>query len=40
MTLVVAAPVVKAVDSCCQVAADGVQVLVSLVPVPVSPRYT
>ncbi len=40
VTLVVAAPVVKVVDSWVNVVADGVQLLVSLVPVPVSPRNT
>jgi hypothetical protein len=40
VTLVVEAPVVNEVDSCCQPAADAVQLSVSLVPVPVSPRNT
>ena len=38
VTLVVDAPVVKLVDSSVHVAADGVQSLVSLPPVPLSPR--
>ena len=38
VTLVVAEPVVKLVDSSVQVVADGVQSLVSVAPVPLSPR--
>jgi hypothetical protein len=40
VTLVVDDPVVKLVDSWVQVDAAGVQLLVSLVPVPASPRKT
>jgi hypothetical protein len=36
----VAGPVVKLVDSWVHDVADGVQLLVSLLPVPLSPRYT
>jgi hypothetical protein len=38
VTLVVAEPVVKLVDSSVHVVADGVQLLVSVAPVPLSPR--
>ena len=40
VTLVVEEPVVKLVDSSVHVVADGVQLSVSLVPVPLSPRNT
>ena len=40
VTLVVDEPVVKLVDSSVQVAADGVQLSVSVLPVPLSPRKT
>jgi hypothetical protein len=40
VTLVVDDPVVKLVDSWVQLAAEGVQLSVSLVPVPLSPRKT
>ena len=40
VTLVVDAPVVNVVDSSLHDVAEGVQLLVSVVPVPVSPRKT
>ena len=40
VTLVVEAPVVNEVDSCCQPDVPGVQLLVSLLPVPLSPMNT
>ena len=40
VTLVVEAPVVNEVVSCCHPDAYGVQLLVSLAPVPLSPTNT
>lgn len=40
VTLVVDAPVVNEVDSCCQLGADAVQLSVSEDPVPESPMNT
>ncbi|MDH6223077.1 hypothetical protein M2169_000047 [Streptomyces sp. MJP52] len=40
MTEVVFAPVVKVLVSFCQSGADWVQAYPSVVPVPVTPRYT
>ena len=40
LPLVVEAPVVNDVDSCCQPVAEAVHVSVSLAPVPLSPRNT